>query len=167
MRFFGGTFAGKPPTLRSYCAMSSHSLKILVVENHEDTLTYLSHYLSEYGHVTKSARNMTSALEILSDTPVDILICDIGLPDGDGWELMKRLGAMERPLPFGIAMTGYNAPGDMERSQRAGYQRHLVKPFLPAELDEIMRDAVLQVSPPPNTLLEKKTRTEAALPDTA
>lgn len=147
--------------------MPVQSLKIFLVENNEDTLTCLSLYLHDCGHVVLSARNMAAALKILSTTPVDVLICDIGLPDGDGWQLMKQLKAMNRPLPFAIAMTGYNTRTDTEKSLRAGYHHHLVKPFLPDELEIIMREAILQSTPPPVRTHGKKTRNEIALPDPA
>jgi CheY-like chemotaxis protein len=68
-----------------------------------------------------------------------VLLCDIGLPDADGWELLVALGD-SRP-PFCIAMTGYGAAADVQRSRNAGFHHHLTKPFLPAHLDALLAKA--------------------------
>lgn len=120
-------------------------MSIFIVENHEDTLQYLGHYLAMVGHSVRSARDMTSALEDLKSVPVDVLISDIGLPDGDGWELMRRVKETG-PLPFGIAMSGYGMRSDKEKSLSAGYRHHLVKPFGPDELDTVLKEAAAEIS---------------------
>ena len=109
--------------------------QIIVIENHEDTLTYLSRYLEQKGHSVFSARTQAAALDYLKETRVDILISDIGLPDG--WELLKRVADFQS-LPLCIAMSGYGSPDDLEKSRAAGYQHHLVKPFIPQDLDAIL-----------------------------
>jgi CheY-like chemotaxis protein len=68
-----------------------------------------------------------------------VLISDIGLPDGDGWELMERLNA-QRPR-LAIAMSGRGMTGDRARSQAVGFQHHLVKPTGPEELVQILEGA--------------------------
>ena len=83
----------KPPPRR---------LRILIVENHEDSLTYLTRYLEQQGHEVCGARDMASALEVISSLRFDVLISDLGLPDGDGWQLLAQM----KPRPFGIAMSG-------------------------------------------------------------
>jgi two-component system CheB/CheR fusion protein len=114
-------------------------LRVFLVENHIDTLLYLRRYLEQLGHVVDVAPDMTTALERLPRLDVDLLISDIGLPDGDGWELMKRLGPEPRFLA--VAMSGCGANADKSRSRAAGYRHHLLKPFLPDELDSILAEA--------------------------
>ncbi|GAT33906.1 two-component system, chemotaxis family [Terrimicrobium sacchariphilum] len=121
------------------------ALSIFIVENHEDTLQYLGKYLSMVGHSVRSARDMASALEDLRSVPVDVLISDIGLPDGDGWELMRRIRE-SGVLPFGIAMSGYGMRADKEKSLSAGFRHHLVKPFGPDELDTVLKEAAAEIS---------------------
>ncbi len=121
--------------------MSFRPLKIFLVENHEDTLTYLSGYLKDCGHDVQTARNVADALQLLAAAEVDVLISDIGLPDGDGWQLMQRLAEMKTPAPYAIAMSGYSTRSDIGKSRLAGYQHHLVKPFLPEELDALLKEA--------------------------
>lgn len=114
-------------------------LRIFIVENHPDTLLYLRRYLEQMGHGVQSAPDMTTALERLPQLTVDLLISDIGLPDGDGWELMRRLGGEVRFLP--VAMSGCGANADKAQSRAVGYRHHLIKPFLPDELDPILEEA--------------------------
>lgn len=125
--------------------MPARPLKIFLVENHDDTLTYLAGYLQDCGHEVQSAKGMGPALEALAATEVDVLISDIGLPDGDGWQLMRRVGELKTVQPFGIAMSGYSTRADIEKSRSAGYKHHLIKPFLPEELDVLIAEAAAQI----------------------
>lgn len=126
--------------------MEDRAMSIFIVENHEDTLQYLGHYLSMVGHTVRSARDMASALDDLKTAPADVLISDIGLPDGDGWELMRRIKETGR-VPFGIAMSGYGMRSDKEKSLSAGYRHHLVKPFGPDELEVLLKEAAAEIAP--------------------
>jgi CheY-like chemotaxis protein len=120
---------------------SSHHLplRIFVVENHPDTMQALSGYLESLGHQVTKARSQAEALALLPDADCDLLISDIGLPDGSGWELMERAD-----LPssvYCVAMSGFGANADRLKSRAAGFRRHLLKPFNPEELDAIIDDA--------------------------
>jgi two-component system OmpR family response regulator len=84
---------------------------------------------------------MASALAKWEQSPAEVVICDIGLPDGDGWQLMKQVCGHGARQPFGIAMSGYSGKADIERSLEAGFRHHLVKPFVPDELDLLLREA--------------------------
>ena len=118
---------------------SLRSLRILLVENHDDTASYLKMYLEQLGDVVEVASDMATALALFPSTTVDLLLCDIALPDGNGWELMQRIEAT-RP-PFAVAMSGYSSQADQARSRAAGFRHHLVKPFLPDELEPILEEA--------------------------
>ena len=85
------------------------------------------------------AADMVSALREIPESRCDVLISDIGLPDGDGWQLMEKLGD-NRPQ-FAIAMSGYGTVNDQRRSRAAGYDHHLVKPFTPDALVALLREA--------------------------
>jgi DNA-binding response OmpR family regulator len=121
---------------------SSGRLRILLVENHEDTLTYLKQYLQQQGHEVCGVRDMASAIKAFSTASFNVLISDIGLPDGDGWKL---IGLME-PKPFGIAMSGFGASANHEKSHAAGFKHHLTKPFLPDDLDALLKEAAFQLA---------------------
>lgn len=117
----------------------SHPLEILVVENHSDTLLYLRRYLEQLGHSVRTATSLAEAAAELSAGYPDVLLSDIGLPDGEGWELTRTLPD-ESPV-FAIAMSGYGSAADQRRSREAGFHRHLVKPFDPLELDALLAEA--------------------------
>src|SRR3954471_12454593 len=108
-------------------------LKFFVVENHQDTLDAIKMFLEAQGHSVVAAQDMKSALKLAPKTTFDVLIGDIGLPDGDGWELLKRLRE-KIPDVKAIAMSGYGMRADLEKSRMAGYGAHIVKPFGPNEL---------------------------------
>lgn len=135
--------SGRLLNSRSPCTIvtTNSVLKIFLVENHSDTLAYLSAYLRSCGHEVECARDMDSALQRLEGRQIDVLISDIGLPDGDGWQLMEKVRAIRGHAPFGIAMSGYSMKADIEKSLGAGYRHHLVKPFVPDDLDVLLREA--------------------------
>lgn len=115
------------------------SLSIFIVENHGDTLQWTILYLEELGHVVTGVRTMTEALAALPRSGCEVLISDIGLPDGNGWELLERLPA-PRP-PYAVAMSGFGMNADRARSQAAGYRRHILKPIVPEDLDSVLEEA--------------------------
>ena len=115
------------------------SLRIFIVENHEDTRTLLALLLEQLGHVVFAAAAMKEALQALPGAHCDVLISDIGLPDGNGWELMQRLGE-NRPA-YAIAMSGFGQASDRQRSLHAGYRHHLLKPVEPNQLENLLEDA--------------------------
>jgi len=118
---------------------SMKPLSILVVENHADTSKYLCMYLQMMGHAVRAAFNLREALKELAAGPCDVLISDIGLPDGTGWQLLR-----EAHLPatvYAIAMSGFGMGLDASRSKDAGFRHHLLKPFTPDQLDDYLAEA--------------------------
>ncbi len=111
-------------------------MRIFLVENHPVTLASLRRHLERRGHEVETAQTIAAGLLNLPTKPRDLLLCDIGLPDGDGWMLLEQLGDA-RP-PIAVAMSGYGSPADLARSHEAGFQHHLTKPFLPEELDRLL-----------------------------
>lgn len=79
-------------------------LEIFVVEDHEDTTSILCDLLRDWGHTVCVASTVSAAKEALSNWKGDLLMSDIRLPDGDGWQLMQGLGA--GAPPYAIAMSG-------------------------------------------------------------
>ena len=110
-----------------------------MVENHPDTLESLQIYLEEMGHTVASAGTVADALAALSNANCDVLISDIGLPDGTGWDLLQRL-QLPRPI-YPIAMSGFGMNADHARSRAAGFRHHLLKPFPLKELDVLLEEA--------------------------
>ena len=119
----------------------SDPLRVFVVEDHADTLTYLLLYLEMRGHQVAAATSMGGALAALPGAGCNVLISDIGLPDGDGWELLRRLQPLLPQPMYAVSMSGFSLPTGQQRSRDAGYRRHLFKPFKVAELDAVLEEA--------------------------
>jgi len=102
-------------------------LRILLVEDHNDTRRTLSRLLTHFGHQVSAADNKEGALEILRSGDFDVLLCDIGLPDGNGYEVVSEAG-QKRPGRT-VAITGFGTEEDVRRSREAGFDLHLVKPI--------------------------------------
>ncbi|HYG63607.1 MAG TPA: response regulator, partial [Thermoanaerobaculia bacterium] len=112
-------------------AAPARPLSILLVEDHPDTAAALADLLRAAGHqVTVRgtvAEGKAAADEVYAaGGGFDLLLSDLGLPDGTGLELMRHLGGCYA-LP-GIALSGYGMDEDLQASREAGFSRHLVKP---------------------------------------
>ena len=112
-------------------------MHILLVEDHEDTNRSLTNLLRRRGYKVQPATTMRSALDLAATEHFDVLISDIGLPDGSGMELMQTLQSA-RPL-FGIALTGYGMEDDIRKSYDSGFNHHLVKPVDLNKLDSLIQ----------------------------
>jgi DNA-binding response OmpR family regulator len=94
-------------------------LRVFIVEDHPDTLDALCLYLKLVGHTVRSARTKQEALRKIPEGDYDVLISDIGLSDGNGWDLLREIGDC-RPN-FAIALSGYGTAADRERSADAAF----------------------------------------------
>jgi CheY-like chemotaxis protein len=100
--------------------------RILVVDDHRDTLRSMKLLLRRLGYEVLAAENMAEALRIAEEKQFDILLSDIGLPDGSGLELLRRIRQVQN-VPA-LALSGYGMDEDLERSRDAGFSDHLTKP---------------------------------------
>ena len=123
-------------------------LRVFLVENDDDTRRVLSMYLSHRGYAVDSASSLAETVDKLRGRQADVLLADIGLPDGNGWELMERLRAdgVAAP-PYAVAMTGFGRGDDFDKSRAAGFRHHLVKPFDTAKLLAILDEAATLARP--------------------
>jgi CheY-like chemotaxis protein len=101
---------------------------ILVVEDHEDTRSALSKLLARFGYNVAAAENCREALLLLDNLRFDVLVSDIGLPDGDGFELVGE-AKRRQPLARTVALTALTGEEDRERGRRAGFDHYLTKPL--------------------------------------
>ncbi len=126
-------------------AAESRPLRILLVDDHQDTCVALERLLVRRGHLVAAAHNVRSAMEAAARNSFDLLISDVALPDGTGTELMTYLRAISG-IP-GIAISGFGMNGDIEKSIGAGFAEHLVKPVkmenLEAAIDRVIAAATL------------------------
>jgi CheY-like chemotaxis protein/anti-sigma regulatory factor (Ser/Thr protein kinase) len=145
----GATFTATFPVAENHAGASAVSvpstpaarkiMRVLLVEDHEDTNRSLTNLLRRRGYRVHSARSVQSALALAENEQFDVLISDIGLPDGSGIDLMQKLSA-DHPL-FGIALTGFGMEEDVRRSHDVGFHHHLIKPVDLNRLDALIQQS--------------------------
>ena len=125
----GGGGGGELPRL--------DDVRILIVDDEADGREVIAQILRGRGAQAQCAESAGSALELLGHEQFDLLLSDIGMPDMDGFELIRRVRALDQPraapLPA-IAITAYVRPDDRQRSLLAGFHMHLSKPIDAREL---------------------------------
>ena len=105
------------------------SLRLLLVEDHPDTAEILRLLLASRGYDVRTAASVEEATQVATEFEFDMLISDIGLPDGRGTDLLTRLQTqLDRTIPA-IAMSGFGMQDDLLRSRSAGFAEHLTKPI--------------------------------------
>jgi signal transduction histidine kinase/CheY-like chemotaxis protein len=112
---------------------AAQPLAVLLVEDHEPTLKVLAKLLRRAGHTVTGAASVASARAAAQQRKFDLLLSDLGLPDGSGLELMRELRADYAGRA--IALTGYGMESDVRASHDAGFADHLTKPVDLAALD--------------------------------
>ena len=127
-------------------APPQHRLRILVVEDHADTRRGLEGLLGLLGHQASFAPDVQTALQLAANRSFDLLLSDIGLPDGTGWELLRRLAELNCRPPQAVAISGFDSCTDLQKSQLAGFRTHLVKPFAPEELETVLEAVAADLS---------------------
>ena len=100
--------------------------RVLLVEDHSDTRKVMVRLLKSFGCTVTEASTVAEALAAADRADFDVLLSDIGLPDGSGTEIMHELKA-RKPIR-GIAVSGYGQDSDLQRSREAGFDLHLIKP---------------------------------------
>jgi PAS domain S-box-containing protein len=115
----------------------TESLRILVVEDEPATLRLMARLLRRLGHAVTTASTVASAVEAFGAGELDLIVSDIGLPDGTGLDLMRKVKAV-RPVPA-IALTGSGMEDDIVRSRQAGFAAHMTKPIDFTKLEAMIR----------------------------
>ena len=117
----------------------SRRLRVLVVDDNEDTVLSFSLLLAESGHDVQAARDGPTAVQAAIEFRPDVLLLDIGLPGLNGYEVAKRIrkepGLKNVML---VALTGYGQDTDRQAALQAGFDHHLVKPARTAQLQQIL-----------------------------
>ncbi len=128
--------------------MAKPKLRVFVVEDHPSTARGLKMFLELSGYSVEMAADVRSALKLAEKIEFDVLLCDLGLPDGTGWDLMQRL--RKRGPVFGVAYSAFDEPEHIARSKAAGFMEHVVKGTTPETLvAAIGRVAKLVAQPTP------------------
>lgn len=120
------TAAPKAPAAGPAIPRVGRQYRILLVEDHRDTRRVLSSLLAGLGYVVTQASSVREAIEAAEHERFDVVLSDIGLPDGSGIDVMRNVSARQ-PIK-GIAISGYGQDADLRRSQEAGFTTHLTKP---------------------------------------
>lgn len=128
VRLPGAVPSGQPNGESKHEIPPPEGLRLLVVEDHPDTLGTLTRLLTRRGYIVRTASCIAESLEVAREYEFDLLISDIGLPDGRGTELLEQLITLYGRRPLAIAMSGFGMEDDVERSQQAGFSEHLTKP---------------------------------------
>ena len=110
-------------------------LRILLVEDHEDTRISLARLLGRK-HVVRDVPDIASALNAAEDESFDLVISDLGLPDGTGHQLMQQL--RQRHNLRGICLSGFGMEEDIARASEAGFDHHLTKPIDFQKLESVI-----------------------------
>ena len=116
-----------------FAQTSSSALRILLVDDHPDTCAALERLLTLRGHHVVTANSVRTAMEAGASKQFDLLISDVGLPDGNGMELLQHLRA--KFTLRGIAISGFGMDSDIAKSLDAGFSAHLVKPVTLEKLE--------------------------------
>ncbi len=126
-----GTKNGAAPT-------NGEGRRVLLVDDHVDTCLGMQRLLNRRGYRVVVAHSVAEGLAKATDEErFDLLISDLGLPDGSGCDLMNTL--RERGGPPGIALSGYGMESDIDKTREAGFSEHLIKPVAIDRLEEAMR----------------------------
>ena len=120
--------------------------RLLLVEDHETTAAMMSRLFNRRGYDVKSAGDVATAVSLAEHHQFDLVISDLGLPDGSGLDLMRHL--RERYGLRGIALSGFGMEEDLVQSKAAGFSEHLVKPVsfdkLELTVHRVMRDVPME-----------------------
>jgi CheY-like chemotaxis protein len=112
-------------------------LSVLIVDDYPDTAASLALLLEFEGYAVKVALSCQEAREAISADLPDVILMDLGLPDGNGYDFALELADLRGRPPVLVSVSGFNP--DPERATRVGFARHFVKPADPAVLSAYLR----------------------------
>jgi len=115
-------------------ARLSNSLKVVLVEDNEDSADMMSTWLEQLGHEVRIARTGPDGVALVIGSRPDVVLCDLGLPGLDGEDVCRQIVHGMQVPPKMVALTGWGMDGDRQRTADAGFDHHLVKPV---ELDQL------------------------------
>jgi CheY-like chemotaxis protein len=129
---------GERPSAGNEPATGLAGLNILLVDDHEDTARAMGRLLKRLGYRITTAHTCTDAVAAFGRDTFDLVISDIGLPDGSGLELMRQL--RQQKDVCGIALSGFGMEEDVRKSKEAGFHEHLTKPINFQKLQQVIRE---------------------------
>ena len=133
-----GSRSPLPEAARAADRKDGSALRILLVEDHRDTGMVMARLLRRSGYHVVHAQSVADAVHATREDNFDLLVSDLGLPDGSGLELIKQLRT-DQPSIRGICMSGFGMESDIEASRAAGFEEHLIKPVDMQQLHAAIR----------------------------
>ncbi len=118
-----------------------HRRRVLIVEDMRDTALSLQNALQLKGHEVAVANTGKLGLELTLSFRPEVVLCDLGLPDIEGYAFAMHVRTHADVLPYLVALSGYARPEDVARAMAAGFDRHVAKPASLAELDRLLATA--------------------------
>ena len=125
-------------------------MHVLLVDDDADTRDFVAFVLEQSGAIVTTAASALEALQLIKQSIPDILLSDLGMPEMDGYMLMRQVRALEtaaKKIPA-IALTAYAGDSDRAAAIAAGFQHHVSKPVAPEELLQVIVALKIQTTPP-------------------
>jgi CheY-like chemotaxis protein len=127
-----------PPASPPKAAPPVSRHRVLVVDDNEDAAETLAEMVRMLGHDAEVAYDGPSAVRRVGEYHPDVVLCDIGLPGMDGYEVAHQIRFTEGPGVRLVAISGYAQPEDVTRAGQAGFDEHVAKPCSPEEIERLL-----------------------------
>jgi CheY-like chemotaxis protein len=135
---------------------------VLVVDDNVDAANSLTQLLKLAGHEAEAVYGATETLARLESFEADVVLLDIGLPEMNGYEVAKRIRALDKDEVI-VAVTGYGQAADVKLAREAGFDAHLTKPVAFDDLQRVLRETVQSRSTGTRAGIQRGLRVRAVL----
>jgi CheY-like chemotaxis protein len=126
--------------------VKNKTLKVLIIDDNKDLSEIMCDLIGFLGHKTICSQDGKDGIIKAKEHHPDIVICDIGLPVMDGYEVAQQLRKDDEiKETFLIALSGYSGPEDRKRSKEAGFDRHLAKPADISAIERVIAEASMRI----------------------
>jgi len=116
-------------------------MRILLVEDHPETRQILTQLLTHWGFEVAAADSVQGGLDQLETEPIDVILSDIGLPDGTGYALINEARRRGKDV-LAIALSGFDRPTEVQVAKISGFDHHLSKPFDCQQLRSLLEEKI-------------------------
>jgi len=121
-------------------AQTSGMARVVVIEDHPDTADLMREILRDAGHDVRVAHTGNDGIAAARALQAEVVLCDLGLPDIDGYEVARTLRADASTAHARlVALTGFDGEEELRMAREAGFDRHVVKPIDPFQLESLLR----------------------------
>jgi len=131
-------------------AVEARPLRVLVVDDHPDSAQSLAMLLRLYGYTTDVAFNGQAALDAVARMSPDAVLCDIGMPVLDGYQVAARVRKADPQRPLLVAVTAYSSDEARQKGRDAGFDHYLVKPVDTSAMLALLRQLAGSLGLPSN-----------------